>query len=89
MLQLERLSTEKNKQKLRRAWWFLCEHTAAACAADAAIASATAASFKSQASGDCEDARSLRTDSNAALSMADSKEKSRQKQLFRTVSKIA
>lgn len=87
MLQLQRLSTDKNKQKVWRAWRSLCEHTAAACAADAAIASATAESFKTQAFGSFEDSRSLRTGSNEVFSTAENKEQSRQKLLlFKTVS---
>lgn len=88
MLQLQRLSTDKNKRKVWRAWRLLCEHTAAACAADAAIASATAESIKNQAFGGNTDSRLLRTDSNEVFSTADNKERGRRKLLLlKTVSR--
>lgn len=84
-LQLHRVSTDKDKKMLWRAWRFLCEHTAASCAAEAAVAAATAASYRSEAAGGVE-RRSSHADPSATLSTAESKGHSRGKQLGKVVS---
>eukprot|EP00752_Nemacystus_decipiens_P010863 g9658.t1 len=83
IVMLQRLNADNNKRRVWRAWRSLCENTAAACAADAAIASARAESFKSQAFGGI-------ADSNEVFSTAKNKQESRRKLLLlKTVLRFA
>lgn len=80
------MSTDKEKQKLWRAWRFLCEHTAASCAADAVVAAAAAAtSYRSEDAGDIG-RRSSQADASEAFSMGKSKGHSREEVLRKVVS---
>lgn len=79
-LQLHRVSTNKDTRRLWRAWRFLCKHTAASCAADAAVAAATAASH-----GGIE-RRSSQAEPSAAFSTDKSKGRSREAPLRKIVS---
>eukprot|EP00903_Cladosiphon_okamuranus_P014747 g13665.t1 len=89
ILMLQRLSMDKNRQRLWRAWRSLCEHTAAACAADAAIASATTESSKRLSLGGQKDSCPLRTDSVTAPSMTENEAQLRRKLLLKTVLRFA